>query len=1168
METKYHIIRTEEELERLIDACKKTKYCSYDFETNAEPLYNQSFKVTLLSISFQPGFGCSIPLQHPETPKSWKWKKALLKVGHELIENPDVIKVAWNAKFDNQIWEKFDIYYRGTLIDGMLAKYILNEQRPNGLKDMVRRYLPEYGDYEKQDAFDKIPWDQKPLEQLCQYGCQDTDYTLRLTLFFEKKLIDLGLYTPFRNLMIGATRVLTSVEKTGLLVDVDLNNRLVGEYEQKIKDAENVLYNLPRVKKFTQQYNQQKINNYITSIEEEIEKLDPETQQRQIKSREDKIARIKAGEFTTKKEQELIRPLNFGSPVDLPAILFSKEGFNFKPFKLSDKGKPSTDEESLTQLRLSVKNPESSKAIFLDRLQDLRDTKHTYTTFIKGWQEKVQDDNRLHGKFNIHGTDSNRYSSNDPNCQQIPKTSVDPNVKSQLIAPPGKLWLVFDYSQCIDGESYIFCNTGIKKLKDIIPGKDKICMVDPQWVNHSRVLDIRVLANKGKAKCLKITTNTGRELILTHKHPVKSVNGFTLAKDLVPGDTLYIESFGYSKRVGNITLPKDEAYIAGLFYGDGHYPGDKSGTRKPSDKSICFATGSDREELRPILENYFQCKFNDPNKPTQGIRGSSYIVEDFRLKYPKVDSHSMRIPSRILESDWESKMNFIAGQIDSDGSIGDGRFRYTSVCKEYIYQLQILFQSVGFHGIIRKSNTKLNGKIFEAYHLIVQSTKAIHRLKKYLRLKRKIRDANRCIKSKKGAAPANKSSHCPTQRIPINVYSSLPRTDSFYKTYRNSLRKGRLIHSTLKPYLDELVELDSKWLDVYWYKYESVESIEEVGEREVYDIEVDKLHEFNPNGIRVHNCELRMMAHLSGDETYLRAFREGVDPHLSIAAKKYGVPIEEATKIYEDEDHPDHKLWKVRRKQAKQIAFGLIYGIGSGLLAVKLSDPKAGIIVSKEEAQKEMDEFFHQHPKILKFKEKQEKFIRKYGYYKQLFGTKRRLPEIYSNDNQEVAYAIRLGLNFPCQGAAANMTNFGAILIYWLMRQGKLPMMQEACTVHDALYMYANPEDINTWSVYKIWDILRNPQTKKYFGFEINDVDLDMDFTVGRTMAEELPFIPGYDYTKMLDHNFDEKEYMEEYKEVSSKKVGYFNATHPSTYPKLYKNEMEEYEIKFKHSKI
>jgi DNA polymerase I-like protein with 3'-5' exonuclease and polymerase domains len=234
----------------------------------------------------------------------------------------------------------------------------------------------------------------------------------------------------------------------------------------------------------------------------------------------------------------------------------------------------------------------------------------------------------------------------------------------------------------------------------------------------------------------------------------------------------------------------------------------------------------------------------------------------------------------------------------------------------------------------------------------------------------------------------------------------------------------------------------------------------------------------------------------------------------------------------------------------------LIYGIGEALLAVKLSDPKAGIIVTKEEAHKEMAEFFEKHPKILKFKEKQEKFLRKHGYYTQLFGTKRRLPQIYSNDKQEVAYAIRLGLNFPCQGAAANMTNFGAILVYWLMRQGKLPRMLEVATVHDAAYFYSKPEYINTWTVFKIWDILRNPSTKKYFGFQVDDVDMSMDFSIGRSMAEELPFIPGYDYRKMLQPDFSVEEYMEEHKKYKNVII--------KDYPKLFSKEIKQYEEDFK----
>lgn len=755
METKYKIITNKQELKKLIQCCKQTGYASVDFETNAEPIYNKSFKPTILSVTFQPGFGCSIPLDHFETKKytsgGWNWKKMLRKFGEEVIENPEVVKVAWNYKFDDQIFQKYNIYYRGVCLDGMLAKYLLNEEKPNDLKSMVRRYLPEYGDYEKQDKFDKIPWDKKELEPLCHYGCQDTDYTLRLMLFFEKKLIDLGLYNTYRNLIMTASRVLTSVEKNGLYVDMAFNQELLDSYLPKIEAAKEAIYNLPRVKKFTKRYNQSKIEKYIASLEEEIENLDPEIDKdkRKIQSREQKIANIRAGVFTTKKELELIRPVSLGSSVDLPQLMYSEEGFNFEVIKKNDSGKPSTDEETLTNLRLTVKKPDSPKAVFLDSLLELRGLEKMYKTYIEGWHEKTQDDDRLHGRFLIHGTTSGRLSSAEPNAQQIPKTSVDPNIKKQLVAPKGTLYIASDFSQ----------------------------------------------------------------------------------------------------------------------------------------------------------------------------------------------------------------------------------------------------------------------------------------------------------------------------------------------------------------------------------------------------------------------AELRIMAHLSGDETYLNAFNSGQDPHLAIAATKYHVPYEEALKIYEDENHPDHKIWKVRRKQAKQIAFGLIYGIGAKLLAVKLSDPKSGIIVTPEEAQKEMGIFFGQHPKLKTFLKKQEKFLRKNGYLVSLFGRKRRLPQIYSSDRGEEAYALRLALNFPCQSAASDMCLFGSILIYYLMRQGKLPPTKSVCLVHDANYQITKPENINTWSIYEMWQIYRNPLTKPYFGFQIDDLDMEMDFVIGRSMAEELPFIPGYDYRKMLEPDFSVEEYMEEHKKYKHIKI--------KDYPKIFKKEIKKYKEEY-----
>lgn len=757
MESRYDIIKSFSQVKRLVKACLKTGIASVDFETNAEGIYNKTFKPTILSITFQVGSGVSIPLCHHEY-ENHHWKRWLKYFGRKVVENPNVTKVGWNLKFDLQIFELYGIYVRGTVLDGMLMKYLLNEEKPNDLKSMVRRYLPEHGDYEKAEKFDKIPWDKKPLEPLCKYGCQDTDYTLRLAMFFESKLIEIGMYPLFRHLIMPASRVLQHAEKTGLYLDRKFNQELLESYKPKIEQATSNCLNLPRVKKFSRWLVQERISKYLASIESELENLDYNSPKdaRKIASREQKISNIRAGVFTTKKELELTREVNLGSTIDLPLLLYSEKGFKFPIIKYTkdkktnrDTDKPSTDEDTLVELRLTVKNPENPKAIFLDNLLELRGLKKMYTTYIEGWHDKVQDDDRIHGQFKIIGTTSGRLSSSEPNLQQIPKTSVDANIKKQLVAPQGKLYMALDYSQ----------------------------------------------------------------------------------------------------------------------------------------------------------------------------------------------------------------------------------------------------------------------------------------------------------------------------------------------------------------------------------------------------------------------AELRIMAHLSGDETYLEAFAKGQDPHLAIAANKYGVSYEEANKAYSDEQHPDYKLWKNRRKQAKQICFGIIYGIQKKLLAVKLSDPKAGIIVTPDEAQQQLNEFFQEHPKIKKFMINQEKVLIKHGYIKSLFGRKRRLPQVYSDNEQEAAYAVRLSVNMPCQSAASDMTLFASILNYWKMRQGILPYMPETCTVHDAVYYLADPQDVNVWVVYNIWETCRNPDTKKYFGFEINDVSMSMDITIGRSMAEELPFIPGYDYNKMFEPDFNTDEYLEEHRKYKNIDI--------SEYPKLYKKEIKEFEQKF-----
>lgn len=1158
--TKYHILENEQQLDMLIDACKKTGYASVDFETTGNRIYNNDFYPTILGVCFEPGRAGVIPLGHFDSKFKKSWKTKLQKFGEEVIANENIVKVAWNAKFDMQVFHKYGIFHKGRLFDGMLAKYVLDEVRPHDLKNQVRRFLPKFGDYEEDYEGCNLPWDQKPLLGLSQYCAIDTDMCLRLFLFFEKKMMDKAFYPLFRNLIMPASNLLTKVETRGQRLDKEWHGELMEKYPRLILEAETKVRALKKVKRFEKSLIQQRLDKAISKIEEEIReskkviKTSDDSRkiasaERSIKNREEKIARLMAGEFNTKSEKAIIEPINFGSASQMTQLLFlDPKGFRFPVVKYTQKDKKDTDNPSSSEAVL-LELQKTDKTGFIDTLLELRGLKQINNMFVKGFANLVQDDGRLHPKFHIQGTVSGRLSSSDPNAQQFPRLATNPDIRKCLVASTGRLYLMMDYSQCIDGDSYIFCNTGIKKLKEIIPGKDKICMMDPQHKNKHRVLNIKVLANKGKAECLRITTNTGRQLILTEEHPVKTKQGFTLAKDLKLNDTLYIENLFGTKSVGRLLINSDEAYIAGLFYGDGHYPKEKSGKRKPTDMSIFFSTGSDREELQPLLDNYFGCEFYGPKNTSRGIRGHSDKVLSFYKKYPKKDSHEMEIPKRILKSDFESKMNFIGGQIDSDGSIGNGRFRYTSACESYIRQLQLLFQSVGFHGIIRSTTTILNEREYTEYHLIVNY--GLSRLKPYLRLKRKKQEIIDWELSKQYAVPANKTSHCSTQRIPLEIYQDLPRTLEFHKT----LRKGRLIHSTLETYIDELSELDSRWLDVHHFMYEQITNIEKVGKREVYDMEVENLHEFNPNGIRVHNCELRLMAHLSKCKGLLEAFAKGWDPHLSVACKKYGAKYDEIEPIYKDEQHPEYKTWKVRRKQAKHIVFGCIYCIGAAKLAEELSDPKTGLVVSPNEAKSFLEDFFTDFPEVKKFMDKQMKFMHKHGYVKTLFGRKRRCPEIFGDNQMQIVEAEHASVNIPCQGAASDMALFTSVLIDEKVNKGELPDLQEVGTVHDSIYFDTLPKDINPKTIYQLWDMARNPSTKEWFGFQIDDIDMSMDFEVGRSQGEELPFAVGYDYNRLLNFKGEWKGSKEEeyYFSLVNKCKSVDIKDYPKVYPEYFK---------------
>lgn len=1098
METKYKIITNKQELKKLIQCCKQTGYASVDFETNAEPIYNKSFKPTILSVTFQPGFGCSIPLDHFETKKytskGWNWKKMLRKFGEEVIENPNVVKVAWNYKFDDQIFQKYNIYYRGVCLDGMLAKYLLNEEKPNDLKSMVRRYLPEYGDYEKQDKFDKIPWDKKEMEPLCHYGCQDTDYTLRLMLFFEKKLIDLGLYNTYRNLIMTASRVLTSVEKNGLYVDRAFNQELLDSYLPKIEAAKEAIYNLPKVKKFTKLYNQSKIEKYIAKLEGEIENLDPRVDKRKIQSREQKIANIRAGVFTTKKELELIRPVSLGSSVDLPQLMYSEEGFNFEVIKKNDSGKPSTDEETLTNLRLTVKKPDSPKAVFLDSLLELRGLEKMYKTYIEGWHEKTQDDDRLHGRFLIHGTTSGRLSSAEPNAQQIPKTSVDPNIKKQLVAPKGTLYIASDFSQAelrimahLSGdETYLNAfNSGqdphlaIAATKYHVPYEEALKIYEDE--NHPDHKIWKVRRKQAKQIAFGLIYGIGAKLLAVKLSDPKS---------------------------GIIVTPEEAQKEMDIFFGQ--HPKLKTFLKK--------------QEKFLRKNGYLVSLFGRKRRLPQiysSDRGEEAYALRLALNFPCL------LPSSQALSKTKGWVNY------EDLKVGDEILAFNRDIGESEWQKVERVNVFDYDGdMIRLKTKHLDVLSTPDHRWVVTKPNKISKLNKT-----EVLTSDELYNSDKPYAIPIRAPH--NNQVKARYSDVYVAFLGWYLT-DGYLKNGNIVRicqsNTANPHKVDIIDSIMEELGVEFSRREKNQVIWEIRDPEF----VYKLNRLVPE----RKLNMKLLTRLTNPQLSILLENMRLGDGWSIWAtgdKTQGellqalvVLCNNTSSMYELSHEGDLSYFKDKKPSKYGQEF------------VRATKTSYGVKFSNFRKSVNTKNTYNSENNLTK-----EKYVGKVwcptvksgAFFTRVIGEDKRYRTLITGN---------------CQSAASDMCLFGSILIYYLMRQGKLPPTKSVCLVHDANYQITKPENINTWSIYEMWQIYRNPLTKPYFGFQIDDVTMDMDFVIGRSMAEELPFIPGYDYRKMLEPDFSVEEYMEEHKKYKHIPI--------SEYKKRFNKQMKQYEEDFKRT--
>ena len=183
--------------------------------------------------------------------------------------------------------------------------------------------------------------------------------------------------------------------------------------------------------------------------------------------------------------------------------------------------------------------------------------------------------------------------------------------------------------------------------------------------------------------------------------------------------------------------------------------------------------------------------------------------------------------------------------------------------------------------------------------------------------------------------------------------------------------------------------------------------------------------------------ELRVMAHLSGDENMIEAFREGHDIHAATAAKIYGKDIAE---VGRDE-----------RNKAKRANFGIIYGITVFGLAERLE-------IERAEARQLIDGYFETFPKVREYMEASKQKAREQGYVETFFHRRRYLPDINSRNATVRGFAERNAINAPIQGSAADIIKVAMIRIYNRFREEKL-QSKMILQVHDELNFSVVPEE-------------------------------------------------------------------------------------------------------------
>ena len=186
--------------------------------------------------------------------------------------------------------------------------------------------------------------------------------------------------------------------------------------------------------------------------------------------------------------------------------------------------------------------------------------------------------------------------------------------------------------------------------------------------------------------------------------------------------------------------------------------------------------------------------------------------------------------------------------------------------------------------------------------------------------------------------------------------------------------------------------------------------------------------------------ELRVLAHISGDENMIEAYNENIDIHTKTASEVFGVPLEDVTYHM--------------RSNAKAVNFGIVYGISDFSLAVDLG-------ITKKEAKEYIDIYFSRYPKVKEYLDNIVLEAKEMGYVRTIMNRRRYIPEINQKNKIVQAAGIRLAMNSPIQGSAADIMKMAMVKVYEALKRNGL-QSKLILQVHDELILNTHKDELET----------------------------------------------------------------------------------------------------------